>query len=387
MTPRLRMALLLIIIIGVMGMSIPPMVEATERPVHATYTSPEGIQFISYSKQWTSKELEALYQELLKNTHGEEFAYLGKVILDPEEWKGKQGYFQAHVITDGTGMPHLESNRSIVLGHVERLTFEEVSAVLSHEYGHLFTYYWILKAEGKNPSDADTRWAQVRGLQKAAAQYPVAWKDAMIKNYLREWDPLEILANDYVQLFGSPTAQTLIVQGKESVVSLVENHFLPPVTTQSEVLQYWKEIVGPAISVPEPMTAPKITGIKGFRSHYQYPGYRVTFSHTGETGHTYEYVLYAYYQYNQEGLHVLMEKQVHTGKAKTFTLTPKILRQEKKGNVTTTQIEQVGLPETCYLILMAVDRDTKTVAYSKRVWVDNRTLYQPKVMADPFQSK
>ncbi|MEH7387010.1 hypothetical protein V7147_16600, partial [Bacillus sp. JJ1521] len=46
---------------------------------YAKYESPEGILFLSYTENWDEPQLKDLYQELIKNKHGEELNLLQEI--------------------------------------------------------------------------------------------------------------------------------------------------------------------------------------------------------------------------------------------------------------------------------------------------------------------
>jgi len=51
----------------------------------ATYTAPDGFKVISYSDAWKDTDkLKSVYEELLRNKHGEEFKLLDRIYIYPE---------------------------------------------------------------------------------------------------------------------------------------------------------------------------------------------------------------------------------------------------------------------------------------------------------------
>ncbi len=171
----------------------------------AKYTSPKGIEIISYSKEWkTQDKLKTIYNELLKNTYGKEIYLLSDIYIYPAgalqgenyaghwfgSWEVKNGKYQ------------LISGRYINLYHGDEVTDAKGFArVLAHEYGHHFTYYYYLKQENKPWEEwKKSGFAKARGI----TQNPyVGSSDYTDHSWLIE----EIAAEDYVQLFGSPTAK------------------------------------------------------------------------------------------------------------------------------------------------------------------------------------
>lgn len=47
-----------------------------------TYEGDQGVKIVSFSKNWTSQEkLKSIYDELLKNFHGEELNFLSTIYI------------------------------------------------------------------------------------------------------------------------------------------------------------------------------------------------------------------------------------------------------------------------------------------------------------------
>ncbi|MCZ8511329.1 hypothetical protein O9H85_02525 [Paenibacillus filicis] len=194
-----------------------------------TYTSPEGIQFISYGSMWSVDRLEELYRVLLKCEHGEELASLKRVLLLPEKSKGANGPRVGN---------YNEKEKTIRLYESDTLPLEKT---LIHEYGHHFTYYWLKRQEGIFPDQLKETnvWSKLRGL----GGYPVRWAGSTLPD-VHKWDPGEIMAEDYVMLFGIGAARP--PQNPLDVIHLVrhENEYIPPVTTLPAVREYWEKAAG-----------------------------------------------------------------------------------------------------------------------------------------------
>jgi len=188
----MRIILALVLAVTVMGGEGADPAGAASAAAYATYVSPEKIAFVSYSRSWNQAKLKALYVDLLRNLHGEELAYLGKVVLSAEDKEGEAGV--AHIKyswtkDDGSDIV-MEKGTEIVLYGANRLTtVAELSATLSHEYGHHFTHYWLIKKERKLPSDPRTKWASIRGIKGKPVVFT---EDASEPGYSHKWD-----AGDY----------------------------------------------------------------------------------------------------------------------------------------------------------------------------------------------
>ena len=198
----------------------------------AVYTAPDGFKVVSYSWAWSDqRKLKSVYEELLKNTHGEEFKLLNKIILRPGRdsddltaagrWYG--------VWKTEKGQPRLVGNRYIEIFNTDKLTnVESIARTLAHEYGHHFTYYYYFKKEKKLWEHwRATFLAEARGL-KTNPRVGALGVD-------HKWLIQEIAAEDYVQLFGSPTLRTSI---KFADIAERLNQNVNDVTFSSDVFNY-----------------------------------------------------------------------------------------------------------------------------------------------------
>lgn len=170
----------------------------------AVYTAPGGFRVISYSWQWADADkLKGVYEELLRNTHGEEFKLLTRINIypgpDPQGMSAAGRWYGVWSIKDG--MLQLAGNRHIDIYNGDDLTgIEDLARTISHEYGHHFTYYYFFKKERKQWDQwKNSTWASVRGLKNHPLAGPAAAD--------HKWMIQEIAAEDYVQFFGSPTAK------------------------------------------------------------------------------------------------------------------------------------------------------------------------------------
>lgn len=198
---------------------------ATVIPAMATgevcvYTAPDGFKVVSYSQAWnTQQKLKSVYDELLLNTHGEEFKLLRKINIlpgaDPQGSSVAGKWFGLWQIKNG--VPVLEGNRYIDIYNGNKYrTINEIARTLSHEYGHHFTYYYFYKKEKKS-------WDYWRSSQFALARGIKNNPNVSATAQEHMWSVQEIAAEDYVQLFGSPTAKKS-VQFKDISQRLEENN-------------------------------------------------------------------------------------------------------------------------------------------------------------------
>lgn len=173
------------------------------------YISDTGITIKSYTENWTGDKLIEVYEELLKNTHGEELTYLKNINLYGNNPSGgkEEGLYNASykkIQLLGKEKRILSKNNSIDLYNLENKNeVESFAKTLSHEYGHHFTLYYLIQYENKTFEQwKDTELYKARNLkefQKITDDYDNG----------HEWSVTEIAAEDYVQLYGSPTAKSI----------------------------------------------------------------------------------------------------------------------------------------------------------------------------------
>jgi len=202
-------------------------VSAIEYETHSnalsSYKTPEGIHIVSYSTSWNERGLILLYEELLKNKHGKEIETLQSIILHAEPARNRLGQltpietisiieFSFGALSDGLSFSINRRVSVIEIFNADELsTIEDVARTLSHEYGHLYTfYYFFTSSEGSTwDSLASTRYAELR----KSEEYDLVTLLRMDsftyrKEYLRVL--FEIAAEDYVQIMGSPTTRQVV---------------------------------------------------------------------------------------------------------------------------------------------------------------------------------
>jgi putative cell wall-binding protein len=159
----------------------------------ATYSGSSGVTINSYSTQYSSNaQLQKVHDELLKNTVGPELSYLSHIDLYPNFPYGNGVAGRWYGLWKNN---KLANERSIELYGVDSLSFAAVSHTLSHEYGHHFTHYYLNQKEGTLSDLANSGFTKLRALS-SYTEY---------QNSSHVWSPEEIAAEDYAQLFGSPT--------------------------------------------------------------------------------------------------------------------------------------------------------------------------------------
>ncbi|QAV25718.1 S-layer protein [Neobacillus thermocopriae] len=209
-------------------------------PLIARYKGTSGVTFESYSVYWNATKLAQLEQELLKNKHGTELSLLGSVKIFPDYPAGENvlgQYFAQYQVSPKLA---LLPNRYIHLyGGNEWTTVEQMATTLAHEYGHHFTYYYLLNREQRRPNEwLQSQYAAARELFR----YPSVHVDG---NGEYEWYMPEILAEDYVQLFGSSNA----LKGHMQM-----NVHLPTPFELPALQTYWKNQLGAPYEPSPPLS-------------------------------------------------------------------------------------------------------------------------------------
>ncbi|MBE4909791.1 hypothetical protein IMZ08_17290 [Bacillus luteolus] len=206
----------------------------TSSNYYAHYRSPEGIQFLSYSSEWDKDKLQELYEELLKNKHGEEIKLLQEV----------------KVVGDGLGeYPHDDYytkgiyhalTSSITLFHGNKYTEPHLyRETLAHEYGHHFTYHYF--PEHHFPF---SKWSKLRGLDQNNVRWDAFWNYSLDSYSLF---PQEIIADDYLLLYGATSKvdfKDVLSHEAFYTMTMHDNQQIPNVLENSEVQSYFEEKTG-----------------------------------------------------------------------------------------------------------------------------------------------
>lgn len=211
-------------------------------PLIARYKGTSGVTIESYSTKWrTAAQFKALEAELLANKHGRELSLLGKIIIFPDYPAGENvlGQYFAEYQKAGDTLSLLPNRVIHLYGGNDFTTVEQMATTLAHEYGHHFTYYYLLNKEQLPPNEwLRSAYAQARDLSR----YPSVHVDG---SGAYEWSLPEILAEDYVQLFGS----NLALKGHMQM-----NMSLPTPFELPSVASYWRERLGNSYVVQQPLS-------------------------------------------------------------------------------------------------------------------------------------
>ncbi len=303
----------------VSGLSSSSAWAASGKPI-ATYVSPEKIEFISYSKYWNQSKLKALYAELMKNLHGKELNYLGKVILSSEDKEGELGIANMSYSWTEDDLSDIvmdEPTEITLYGANSNKTVESMSSTLSHEYGHHFTYYWLIAKEHKLPSDSNAKWASIRGIEG----YPVLFsEDSSEPEYTHYWDSAEIMADDYMALFGSPNAKLSMVNSLRTddgkgFYGEIENEAIPSAMTLESVRSYWLKLSGLKDPVPLVFKEPKLNKIQAVESDDGGFDYKLTYEAASANTTVAQRLQYSvYWTYEDDGEETFDYTEMTTGK-------------------------------------------------------------------------
>jgi len=197
------------------------------------YETPEGFTMISHSPVWNHEMLENLYYELLMNEHGDEINALYEVIVYPfREEEGTAAamyspgttavsfFIQFPAFPEGFSIEFPQDIGSITLFNGDNnITVESMASSLSHEYGHHYTFFYMF-GFGQNARDSDvndsgdedslaqTVYARLR----EAGNYNLITTVSQGETYFQDWHRylIEVAAEDYVQLMGSPTTRQVV---------------------------------------------------------------------------------------------------------------------------------------------------------------------------------
>lgn len=207
-----------------------PLISFIPSTVHAesvTYTSPEGIVFRSEAPGWTKSDLITLYKSFItRNRTGKELASLQGIVVAKGNGCGE--------LKDASGC--YRSDGVIYLNYGESWTVAETPhTVLSHEYGHHFSNYWL--------SIYDEKWLRLREIK----DYPILYTRAQTTSTQEHtWSLHEIMADDYAALYGEKeqrrTAQ--IINGDMPRMTDVENELIPHVNELPKLQAYIQELTG-----------------------------------------------------------------------------------------------------------------------------------------------
>ncbi len=200
-------------------LGLPISAETEQEADPNVYVTPLGFPVISYSEKWVGDKLEDVYDELLNNAHGEEMAYISRIVI----YAGSSETDTSDFTTAGMHERSLQEYRfffdlpaliphkmnytirstvgQITLYNMDKFdSVQQAARTISHEYGHHYTmYYFMQDDEAVRESD----YYDLRGIADIGHEVFFSAEDYLDNH---EWDIYELAAEDYVQLMGSPNA-------------------------------------------------------------------------------------------------------------------------------------------------------------------------------------
>ncbi len=308
--------------------------------------APEGFSLKSYSEYWNEAQLQLLYEELKQNKHGPEIETLNEICVYAEADNDTAATHTSDVkamefmLNFGALPPDfafditLDISNIALYGGDEIITVGGMARSLSHEYGHLYTLYYMLDEDaalGGTEYAALREW-QANGLitTRQAANY---WDEHY--KYL-----IEVAADDYVQLMGSPATRTVTdfpdvrgmlagatypqlyaVNTEAANLMPQENLMIPLAAEVPGLAEYFYGFLNETPPAPvEQRQDITLQIAQGAASFDLTEGYR-TFVHYTLTWNTpYEDAIYTVGCYDPDGYMVYPVKTVYTGQQAVATV-------------------------------------------------------------------
>ena len=177
--------------------------------------APEGFSLKSYSKYWDEAQLQLLYEELKQNKHGPELETLNEICVYAQAADNIAAMHTSDVkavafmLNFGALPPDFAFDVTLDVSNIALYGGDKITTVagmarsLSHEYGHLYTLYYMLD------EDAALGGTEYAALREWRANGLITTTRAA--NYGDEHYRylVEVAAEDYVQLMGSPATRTV----------------------------------------------------------------------------------------------------------------------------------------------------------------------------------
>ena len=179
----------------------------------------DEVLFISTVSSWDQEKLEELATELYANKHGEEINYVEKVVVSYGGGGNAVGSHSQDIypyeipvslynfLPEDFVYDALYKKSSIyIYGVNSKTNIEDLSFVLSHEYGHHYTFYHF-SIKG-NEEDIKTDYFKLRSQDNEK----IITNRESYKEYIEnhKWYLAEIAAEDYVYLMGSENTQEVL---------------------------------------------------------------------------------------------------------------------------------------------------------------------------------
>ena len=299
------------------------------------YVTPLGFSIVSQSEKWTGQKLVDVYNELLKNKHGDEIMYISKIIIYPgpseigltdsnvagthsQERSEYHVFFDLPAILPQTMEYAFKSDLSVIeLYNMDE--YDEVAQAaqtISHEYGHHYTMFYFMQSD---EAAMASEYYQLRSFEGYDHKVFFDTVDDYYANHA--WSIYEIAAEDYVQLMGSNTGRKAeeyldiydlatnysddeyYRSYNDSIANVYpqENIYIPLADDISGLRDYYYSFIGlendmtPLAPAKFNLSTHKKTGVTSTNENYTY--YEITWDKTSMDPNT----LYTLVCYDMEG--------------------------------------------------------------------------------------
>ena len=260
--------------------------QITESLEDSVYHTPLGFSIVSHTSKWSGQKLVEIYEQLLKNAHGDEIEYLSQVVL----YAGEADYSaafdavgdrqQADIDTDvfvdvkalipqGMSYDAAPIVSDITIYDMDKYdNATDVAETLAHEYGHHFTMFYFMQSDEAVKA---SEYFSLRGFTDYEHEIFYNTLPTYYENHM--WDVYEIAAEDYVQLLGSPDAKrtqtymdrmdlleagmdTYSLDVEEEYVNVYpqENIFIPLADEVAGLRDYYDSLIGLENEYETPLT-------------------------------------------------------------------------------------------------------------------------------------
>lgn len=186
-----------------------------------TYVTPLGFPIISHSEIWKGSKLKEIYEELIKNEHGDEIYKISSVMIFPgaPESGGNELAIAGTHVTEFVQYPVFFHLPGVLPASMEYKIFTRKSIInlynmdnydsvikaartISHEYGHHFTMYHFMQ---NDTAARESEYYRLREIDSFGRDVFFEKDEDYYANHM--WSIYELAAEDYVQLLGSPNAK------------------------------------------------------------------------------------------------------------------------------------------------------------------------------------
>lgn len=302
--------------------------EVTDKAALYRYRSCEGISFISYSQAWNEDMLYKLYEELLRNAHGDELGLVAKVVVYPQSDEFAAATHQSeesmipiglthHSFPEHVSVKYREETGIITLYDGDRkTTVEGMAHSLSHEYGHHYTIHHMFGGDTNGEELLESEYARIRALDPEKGMVDRSDTQFYYDNHM--WYLLEIAAEDYVALMGSPNSRKSYdvsdvyehLRGEDSVWEPVansnfqENLLIPASSEVPGLAEYFYSFIDETMPEFDENKDMNVSVAKGSETYLLETGirtfthYKITFDKSYGEDATYTVISYEKDNYN-----------------------------------------------------------------------------------------